>query len=132
MKLASRSLVGTHDFRNLCKMDVGNGVTAFVRSILDIEIVPCYNNYISEGIYTKYYFLNFNKTSNFLEYDMYVITIKGQAFLWHQIRCIMGILLLIGQNKEEPSLTEELLDIEKNTRYRIHIYFSQFLLMTQF
>lgn len=47
---------------------------------------------------------------------MYVIKIRAKAFLWHQIRCIMGILLLIGQNKEAPSVIEELLDVEKNPR----------------
>lgn len=49
-------------------------------------------------------------------YSIYVITIKGQAFLWHQIRCIMGILFLIGQNKESPNVIKELLDVENNPR----------------
>lgn len=47
---------------------------------------------------------------------MYVLTIKGKAFLWHQIRCIMAILFLIGQNKEEPVVINELLDISENPR----------------
>lgn len=47
---------------------------------------------------------------------MYVITIKGKAFLWHQIRCIMGVLILIGQDKEEPNVIDELLNVEQNPR----------------
>lgn len=47
---------------------------------------------------------------------MYVAIIKGNAFIWHQIRYIMGILFLIGSNKEEPLLIKELLDVEKNPR----------------
>lgn len=39
--------------------------------------------------------------------------IKSQAFLWHQIRCIMGILLLVGQEKEKPEIFRDLFDIEK-------------------
>lgn len=33
MNEAAQHLVGVHDFRNLCKMDVANGVTNFIRSI---------------------------------------------------------------------------------------------------
>lgn len=47
---------------------------------------------------------------------MYVITIKGKAFLWHQIRCIMGVLILIGQNREDVNVIKELLDVDQNPR----------------
>lgn len=40
------------------------------------------------------------------------LEITSQAFLWHQIRCLMGILLLIGQNKEDPEVILKLLNIE--------------------
>lgn len=53
----------------------------------------------------------------FSEYSMYVAIIKGNAFLWHQIRFIMGVLFLIGSGKEAPSLVTELLDVDKNPRY---------------
>lgn len=52
----------------------------------------------------------------FSEYSIYVIKIKAKAFLWHQIRCIMGILLLIAQEKEEPTIIDDLLDVEKNPK----------------
>lgn len=38
MEEASEKLLGVHDFRNLCKMDVGNGVTEFIRHIFEISI----------------------------------------------------------------------------------------------
>lgn len=47
---------------------------------------------------------------------MYNVTIKAKAFLWHQIRCIMTILFLIGQNKEKPEIITELLDITSNPK----------------
>lgn len=44
------------------------------------------------------------------------LTIKSNAFLWHQIRCIMGILLLVGREQEKPEIITELLDVEKCPR----------------
>jgi tRNA U38,U39,U40 pseudouridine synthase TruA len=38
MGKAASKLVGEHDFRNLCKMDVGNGVTTFKRRVLHTEV----------------------------------------------------------------------------------------------
>lgn len=34
--------------------------------------------------------------------------------MWHQIRCIVAILFLIGQHKELPNVVKELLDVENN------------------
>nr|XP_023012293.1 tRNA pseudouridine(38/39) synthase [Leptinotarsa decemlineata] len=98
MKVASEKLLGVHDFRNLCKMDVGNGVTEFTRNILKISIEKRSKDDLEN------------------DYTIYVINIKAKAFLWHQIRCIMGILFLIGQRKEEPDVIDELLNVEKNPR----------------
>ncbi|XP_068622032.1 tRNA pseudouridine(38/39) synthase [Battus philenor] len=98
MKKACTFLVGTKDFRNLCKMDVGNGVTEFYREILNVDITPVEIN-------------DTNKATS-----MYCLLIEGNAFLWHQIRCIMGLLLLIGQGYEEPSIITQLLDVENNPR----------------
>lgn len=38
---AGEYMLGCHDFRNLCKMDIANGVTEFVRNIKQITISPC-------------------------------------------------------------------------------------------
>jgi tRNA U38,U39,U40 pseudouridine synthase TruA len=32
------------------------------------------------------------------------MTVKGMAFLWHQVRCMVAILFLIGENLEEPEV----------------------------
>jgi tRNA pseudouridine38/39 synthase len=39
--------------------------------------------------------------------------VKGSSFLWHQIRCVVAVLLVIGQGKEEVTLIDDLLNIEK-------------------
>ncbi|ENN81864.1 hypothetical protein D910_03046 [Dendroctonus ponderosae] len=95
---ASTHLIGSHDFRNFAKMDVGNGVVQFIRKIFDFTITP------------------WDASDMRSEYSIYIATIKGNAFIWHQIRYIMGILFLIGTNREKPSLIPELLDVAKNPR----------------
>ena len=96
MREASQYLLGTHDFRNFCKMDVGNGVINYTRNILQLTIdAPTGDD----------------------SYNMCELTIQGQAFLWHQVRCVVAILFLIGQRKENPDLVKELLDVDKNPRF---------------
>ncbi|CAH2056220.1 unnamed protein product, partial [Iphiclides podalirius] len=98
MREACTHIIGLKDFRNFCKMDVGNGVTEFWREIFKANIFPV------------------NENDKHDETSMYCLEIDGNAFLWHQIRCIMGVLILIGQGHETPDIINELLDVEKNPR----------------
>uniref|UniRef100_A0A8C9BWZ8 tRNA pseudouridine synthase n=1 Tax=Phocoena sinus TaxID=42100 RepID=A0A8C9BWZ8_PHOSS len=82
MNNAAQKYVGTHDFRNLCKMDVATGA-----------------------------WLRRDGKNPFSYVSLEVI---GQAFLYHQVRCMMAILFLIGQGMEKPEVIDELLNIEKN------------------
>ena len=91
MKNASLLLVGKHDFRNFCKMDVA-ATTNFVREIYGVKF-------------------SLDENKSILE-----IEITGNGFLWHQIRCVVSLLLLIAEGLEEPSLITELLDIEQTPR----------------
>jgi tRNA pseudouridine38/39 synthase len=64
MQEACKHLVGSHDFRNLCKMDVGNGVVNYIRRLDHVEIKLATRNHES------------------LEpFDMLLLEIKGSAFL---------------------------------------------------
>ena len=38
-----------------------------------------------------------------------VCLLVGKAYLWHQIRCIVSILFLVGEGREEPEVISELL-----------------------
>lgn len=38
MNEAAQYLVGHHDFRNFCKMDVGNGVVRFDRTVTEARV----------------------------------------------------------------------------------------------
>lgn len=62
-----------------------------------------------------------------VEYTMFEVIIRGSGFLWHQIRCIIGVLFLIGQEKEQPQVILELLDVEKNPWYNKIYYFYFFI-----
>jgi tRNA pseudouridine38/39 synthase len=52
-----------------------------------------------------------NETSP--ELSVYKCIIRGSAFLWHQVRLMMNVLFMIGRGDEEPSLIDNLLDIQK-------------------
>lgn len=97
MQEACKFLVGSHDFRNLCKMDVGNGVVNYMRRLDSVDI--------------KVAALNHEQISAF---DMLYLEIKGSAFLWHMIRCIVAVLMVVGKERENPDVIKDLLDIETN------------------
>ncbi|XP_072535024.1 tRNA pseudouridine(38/39) synthase [Salminus brasiliensis] len=100
MATAARRYEGTHDYRNLCKMDVGNGVLQFQRTIQSASVrpaQPCDPSAVNP-------------------LQLYVFEVKGLAFLYHQVRCMMAVLLLIGQKLEAPEIIDELFDVENNPR----------------
>ena len=92
MKEGLQNMIGTHDFRNFCKMDVEK-VYNFVRTIHSADIVI---------------------ESTLSNVHICFLHIVGQAFLWHQIRCIVHVLFLIGRGNEDPSIVQDLLNIEQN------------------
>ena len=47
---------------------------------------------------------------------IYSFNIRGQAFLYNQVRCIMAILMMIGKGQEDPEIINDLLDIERTPR----------------
>lgn len=99
MNDAAQKLVGQHDFRNFCKMDVANGVVNFKRELLSITVSKLESELKScDG------------------FDMCEITISGSAFLWHQVRCMVAVLLMIGQNLENTEVIHWMLDIKQCPR----------------
>ncbi|EFQ98287.1 tRNA pseudouridine synthase 3 [Nannizzia gypsea CBS 118893] len=132
MREAAQYFVGSHDFRNFCKVDTSKQITNFVRRILraDLELVdpqrtplgfvqmPGFerlensprNTGIPEG----------PNDINPAASKVYSFTVHGTAFLWHQIRHMVGILFLVGQGLEHPSIVPELLDVTKNPRRPVY------------
>ncbi|XP_024972274.1 tRNA pseudouridine(38/39) synthase [Cynara cardunculus var. scolymus] len=92
MQSSCKRLIGEHDFRNFCKMDAAN-VHNYKRRITSFDICPC------------------NGSD-----ELMLLKVKGSAFLWHQVRCMVAVLFLIGQGLESPDVIDALLDVEKTPR----------------
>ncbi|XP_056433374.1 tRNA pseudouridine(38/39) synthase [Gadus chalcogrammus] len=110
MAEAAQRFVGTHDFRNVCKMDVGNGVLQFQRTILAATIRPSEENASGNPEDPQ------APHDPNDPYELFIFEIKGLAFLYHQVRCMMALLLLIGQKLESPEIINQLLDVGSNPR----------------
>lgn len=88
MRDAAKRYEGPHDFRNFCKIDGSKQITNHCREVYSAKIEQLHD-------------------------DFYVFDLKGTAFLWHQVRCMVAILFLAGQKLELPAVVDDLLNIEK-------------------
>ena len=104
MSEAVKLYEGEHDFRNFCRHDGSKQITNYNRTILSANILQITDDY-------------------------YCFDLVGTAFLWHQVRCMMAILFLIGQELEEPSLVTEMLDVNKTPLKPIYEMASDFPLL---
>lgn len=91
MRQAADTLVGEHDFRNFCKLDGSKQILNHSRRVV------------------KTYFDETEASGG-----MVVFNLIGTAFLWHQVRHVIGALFLIGRGLEDVGLIRELLDVETN------------------
>jgi len=110
MQEGCRNLIGLHDFRNFCKIDVSKQITNFQRRIYYAgieEISPlAVPRFLADS--------SLLSLENGDQPKMYAFVLHGSAFLWHQVRSIVAILFRIGQGLESPDLVKELLDINAN------------------
>lgn len=83
-------------------MDVANGVTNFQRTILSAQV-----QLLSQSLEEE----RWQEAFQLCQFE-----VVGQAFLYHQVRCMMAVLFLIGQGMEKPEVIDELLNIEKIPR----------------
>lgn len=88
MRDAAERFKGTHDFRNFCKIDGSKQITNHMREVYHAEIETH-------------------------DSEFYVFDLKGSAFLWHQVRCMVAVLFLVGQKLENPTIVDELMDIDR-------------------
>ncbi len=93
MKLASKHLIGEHDFTSFRAS--GCGAKHPVRTVSDIEIVEM----------SSLDFMTFK-----LDLPVIKISIEANAFLRHMVRNIVGTLVDAGQGKTEASQMEEILN----------------------
>ncbi|KAI3919912.1 hypothetical protein MKW98_001168 [Papaver atlanticum] len=110
MQKAGMKFVGEHDFRNFCKMDAVN-VHHYMRNIISFDISSC------------------DERSG--DSQLWAMTIKGSAFLWHQVRCMAAVLFMIGEGLESPSVIDELLDTNKIPRKPQYVMATELPLVLQ-
>ncbi|XP_014674735.1 PREDICTED: tRNA pseudouridine(38/39) synthase-like [Priapulus caudatus] len=110
MRAAAARLIGEHDFRNLCKMDVSNGVVNYRRNISRASLSPV------SGVADDDDDDDLSPVAADDGYGMWRLTIAGRAFLWHQVRCVVAVLLLVGERQEAPAVVSRLLDVSRCPR----------------
>lgn len=115
MRQAAKLFEGSHDFRNFCKVEAGKQITNFVRRVFESDIVEVEDT----GSVLPYLNGTDIRPENIpagKHPNVYYFHVRGSAFLWHQIRHMVGVLFLVGQGLEKPSIISELLNVEKHPR----------------
>lgn len=100
MRAAAQLLIGEHDLRNFCKIDPN--VTNFVRSIRSFTVTPVTE--FAGGVQAD------------SSESLWAFTVNGSAFLYHQVRCMVALLFLVGERKEAPEVVTTLLDLDRTPR----------------
>lgn len=119
MRKGLEYMIGRHDFRNFCKMNVKE-VDNFERVILHGKIVVSSKSLGDSESYEDWKDELSEDSSNDTTgqgddstyRQLCYFEIQGQAFLWHQIRCIVSILFMIGKGSESPEVVKHLLDVQ--------------------
>ena len=121
MRRAGDVLTGVHDFRNVCKIDIGN-TQNFVREILSVKLIladPTGSTGRNRGGtfgYTGPMSIPSSEGSladSNSPISVYYIEVIGRAFLWHQIRCVAALLFHVGRGVETVETVQALLDISR-------------------
>lgn len=90
MREGCRNFLGVdNDFRNFCKIDGSKQIVSYKRTIIHCDII----------------LVNEHE-------QVYCLDLKGSAFLWHQVRCMMAVLFEIAEGHEQPSIIKNLMDVE--------------------
>ncbi|KAI9493376.1 pseudouridine synthase [Zychaea mexicana] len=96
MQKGARYFLGQHDFRNFCKLDPSKNITNYERRVVSLDI-----NRVTPAV------------PGLSNTEFFQVELKGTAFLWHQVRCIMSVLFLVGQKLEEPEIVQALLNVSE-------------------
>lgn len=125
MREAAQRLLGEHDFRNLCKIDASKQITNFRRRIdgVSIDRVPPGWPVVHPHASTSRDIAmqaeeEMKPLSDPASEDMYVLNLRGTAFLYHQVRHIVQILFLVGAHLEDVSIVDDLFNVTEGQTKR--------------
>ncbi|KAJ1567424.1 tRNA pseudouridine synthase 3, partial [Cladochytrium tenue] len=125
MRAAAARFVGEHDFRFFCKIDptkpdikyVRNVLAADVRTLDEVAAEDAAASAAAAALSARYGASHppgpdhqLHQQSPLAPDAFLVFEVTGHAFLWHQVRCMAAILLLVGRGLEQPALVDHLLD----------------------
>ena len=79
MRLASRTLIGEHDFKSFCMAASAEGKTT-MRNVMSLEVYP----------------------ETIMGYDVITVRVVGNAFLHSMVRTIVGTLVEVGRGRKDP------------------------------
>ncbi|KAI1093360.1 pseudouridine synthase [Rostrohypoxylon terebratum] len=119
MKVAAKKFEGSHDFRNFCKVDSCKPNLSFERQVFESDIVEVKDSGTALPFLDRDEFRPDPSSGFDLQGKLpsvYYFHVRGTAFLWHQIRCMVAVIFMVGQGLEDPSIVDRLLDVEAEPR----------------
>ncbi|KAI0113538.1 pseudouridine synthase [Nemania sp. FL0031] len=135
MRVAAKKFEGLHDFRNFCKIDPTKPQQSFQRRMFESDIVEVPDVGSALPYLQRSEFqpssppLSPQEPSttaspppppeNFPK--VYYFHVRGSAFLWHQIRCMVAVLFAVGQGLEDASIIDALFDIATEPRRPVYV-----------
>ncbi|KAJ2207536.1 pseudouridine synthase deg1 [Coemansia sp. RSA 521] len=100
MQEAAKRYEGAHDFRNFCRLDPAKQIKNFERIVQSAQITR-----VSDQV-------KFVGDGQSEEGVWWQLELRGTAFLWHQVRCMMAVLFAVGQRLETPDVVDHMMDIQ--------------------
>lgn len=119
MHSAAKKLEGLHDFRNFCKIDGSKQISNFERRVFQADIKPVTDDQTPFAFLHRVPFAaDAAKSREQNDVDppvprLYYFEVHGSAFLWHQVRHMIAVIFLVGQGYEDPSIVNELLNVQE-------------------
>ncbi|NXK70436.1 PUSL1 protein, partial [Sylvietta virens] len=98
MRAAAEFLLGTHDFSTFRSPSSENRSQSPVRTLLQLRIQP------APAALAHHY--------QHRELEFWEVKVKGRAFLYRQVRRMVGALVAVGQGKLSPQHIQELLELK--------------------
>lgn len=119
MREAAKKYEGLHDFRNFCKVDGSKQLTNFMRRMFESDIVEIKDSVSAMPFLNQTDFHpsgTGEQAGDGVHPKVYYFHVRGSAFLWHQIRCMIAVLFTVAQRLEEPAIVDKLFDVENMPR----------------
>lgn len=134
MRAAAKKFEGTHDFRNFCKVDPSKLITNFDRRIFECDIVEVRDAESALPYLDRAELRPAGGSGVVVGADVrlpkvYYFHVRGSAFLWHQIRCMVAVIFMVGQGLEDAAIVDQLLDHKSHPQRPNYVLASEFPLV---